>query len=74
MGLTGDQARALEGIGRCYLRDGSRTEGAAYLSRALAIYQRIGAADARRVKETRPVRMTILSSRRVAPCSWGTRA
>jgi Tfp pilus assembly protein PilF len=52
IGAPLEEARALEGIGRCHLRDGSRTEGAAYLSRALAIYQRIGAADARRVKET----------------------
>lgn len=37
------EARALEGIGRCDLRDGRTEEGAAALRRALTIYRRIGA-------------------------------
>lgn len=37
------EARALEGIGRCDLRDGRTDEGAVALRRALTIYQRIGA-------------------------------
>jgi len=40
--------RAIEGIGRCRLALGQRTEGTAALSEALDIYQRIGAPDAQR--------------------------
>jgi tetratricopeptide (TPR) repeat protein/transcriptional regulator with XRE-family HTH domain len=35
-------ARALEGIGRCYLRDGSSDMAAAALNEAFVIYQRVG--------------------------------
>jgi Tfp pilus assembly protein PilF len=52
IGAPFEEARALEGIGRCHLHDGNPAEGAAYLRQALAIYHRIGAADARRVKES----------------------
>jgi tetratricopeptide (TPR) repeat protein/transcriptional regulator with XRE-family HTH domain len=52
IGAPLEEARALEGIGRCHLHDGNSGEGAAYLRRALMIYRRIGAADARRVDET----------------------
>jgi tetratricopeptide (TPR) repeat protein/DNA-binding XRE family transcriptional regulator len=51
LGTPGEQARALEGIGRGLLhRDPA--EAAAHLRQALAIYQKIGAPDARRVQDT----------------------
>lgn len=37
------EARALEGLGRCDLRDGRTEDGATALRQALTIYQRIGA-------------------------------
>jgi len=46
------EAHALEGIGRCHLQDGNPGEGTAKLLQALAIYQRIGTPDARRVQQT----------------------
>ena len=52
LGAPLEEARALEGIGRCHLQDGNAREGAAQLQQALAIYQRIGAPDAQRVQET----------------------
>jgi tetratricopeptide (TPR) repeat protein/transcriptional regulator with XRE-family HTH domain len=52
IGVPFEQARALEGLGRAYLHDGDRGEAAAYLGRALVIYQRIGAQAAQRVEET----------------------
>ena len=47
-----EEARALEGTGRAHLQDGDTREGTACLEQALAIYQRIGAPDARRVQQT----------------------
>jgi tetratricopeptide (TPR) repeat protein/transcriptional regulator with XRE-family HTH domain len=51
LGTPHEEARALEGIGRSLLgRD--LAEAAARLRQALAIYQRIGVPDARRVQDT----------------------
>jgi hypothetical protein len=51
LGTPREEARALEGIGRSWLgRDPA--EAAAPLRQALAIYQRIGVPDARRVQDT----------------------
>ncbi len=47
-----EEARALEGIGHCLLRDGNPGDAAAHWQQALTIYQRIGAPDARRIRET----------------------
>lgn len=47
-----EQARALEGIGRCHLRAGTPGQGATPLHQALAIYQRIGSPCAQRVETT----------------------
>ena len=46
-----EEARALEGLGHCLLRDGD-PGAAAHWRQALAIYQRIGAPDAQRIQET----------------------
>ena len=45
-----DEARALEGLGRCYLADGQAGPAAARLRQALEIYQRIGSQYASRVE------------------------
>ncbi len=37
-----EEALALEGIGKCHLRDGKRAAGVESLRRALAIYEQIG--------------------------------
>jgi len=47
--LPAEEARALEGIGRCQLREPDSSEAAAPLHRALSIYQRIGSRHAQRV-------------------------
>jgi tetratricopeptide (TPR) repeat protein len=47
-----EEARALEGIGRCQLRALDIQIGAAHLHQALVIYQCIGAAETQRVAET----------------------
>jgi tetratricopeptide (TPR) repeat protein len=47
-----EEARALEGIGRCHLRDGRRAEGVESLRQALAIYEKIGSSSAGRVWRT----------------------
>jgi Tfp pilus assembly protein PilF len=47
-----EEARALEGIGLCDLRDGQLTQATERLGRALEIYQRIGSPAAARVQET----------------------
>ena len=52
IGAPLEEARALEGIGRCYLQDGHDREGTTHLQQALAIYQRIGAPGAQRVQQT----------------------
>ena len=52
LGAAQVEAHALEGIGRCHLQDGNPGEGTAKLLQALAIYQRIGTPDARRVQQT----------------------
>lgn len=51
LGTPGEQARALEGIGRSLLR-GDPAEAAAHLREALEIYQKIGAPEARSVRDT----------------------
>jgi tetratricopeptide (TPR) repeat protein/transcriptional regulator with XRE-family HTH domain len=51
LGAPLQEACALEGIGRSLLR-GDPAEAATYLREALAIYQRIGSPDARRVQAT----------------------
>jgi Tfp pilus assembly protein PilF len=48
-----EEARALEGIGRCHVREGNPGQGAADLRQALDIYRRSGAPEAQRV-ETPP--------------------
>ena len=47
-----EQARALEGIGTCHLRDGKRASGEESLRHALAIYEKIGSSSAGRVQRT----------------------
>jgi Flp pilus assembly protein TadD len=47
-----EEARALEGIGNSYLRDGNPGQAVAHLQQALTIYQRIGAPSAKRVEKT----------------------
>ena len=54
VGAPLEEARALEGIGRCYLQDGHDQEGTTHLQQALTIYQRIGAPGARRVQQALP--------------------
>jgi tetratricopeptide (TPR) repeat protein/transcriptional regulator with XRE-family HTH domain len=49
---TPEEARALEGLGCAHLQDGNHDEGLDCLRQALAIYQRIGAPAAQRVRET----------------------
>jgi tetratricopeptide (TPR) repeat protein len=51
LGTPGEQARALEGIGRSLLR-GDPAEAAAHLREALEIYQKIGAPEAQSVRDT----------------------
>ena len=46
------EARALEGLGHCLLRDGDPEGAATHWQQALAIYERIGAPDAQRIQET----------------------
>jgi Tfp pilus assembly protein PilF len=47
-----EQARALEGIGRCHLRQEQPGPAASRLREALAIYQRIGSPRAQDVETT----------------------
>ncbi len=47
-----EEARALEGIGRCHIQEGSPCQGAADLRQALAIYRRLGAPEAQRIETT----------------------
>jgi len=49
IGAQREEARALEGIGRCHLHDGHTTDGTTL---RLVVHQRIGAAAARGVEET----------------------
>ena len=51
LGTPGEQARALEGIGRSLLHR-APAEAAAHLREALEIYQKIGAPAARSVQDT----------------------
>jgi hypothetical protein len=46
-----EEARALEGIGQSYLRDGELSQAAAPLREALAVYQRIGSPGGQRVEK-----------------------
>jgi tetratricopeptide (TPR) repeat protein len=43
------EAHALEGIGRCLLHDSSISDSITYLRQALAIYQRLGVPEAKRL-------------------------
>ena len=45
-----EEARALEGIGHCRLRDGHAAEAATALRQALAIYERIGSPHTDRLR------------------------
>ena len=45
-----EEARAIEGIGLCHLRDGKQAEGVEPLRHALAIYEKIGSSSAGRVR------------------------
>jgi len=45
-----EEARAVEGIGRCQLKEGQTGYGVASLRKALAIYARIGSANGKRVE------------------------
>ena len=47
-----EEARALEGIGRCHIQKRNPGQGTADLRQALAIYRRIGAPEAQRVETT----------------------
>jgi hypothetical protein len=47
-----EEARALEGIGNCHLREGRVADGDARLRQALAIYLRISSPHAKRIKAT----------------------
>ena len=51
IGSRREQARALEGMGRCYLHDGDLGQGAGPLHQALAIYERIGSPGVKRVAD-----------------------
>jgi tetratricopeptide (TPR) repeat protein/transcriptional regulator with XRE-family HTH domain len=51
LGTPGEQARALEGMGRSLCRR-DPAEAAVHLREALEIYQKIGAPEARRVRDT----------------------
>ena len=46
-----EQARALEGLGRCHALEGSHSEGRKILRQALAVYQRIGSPRARELTQ-----------------------
>jgi tetratricopeptide (TPR) repeat protein len=52
IGALFEQGRALEGIGRCQLKDGQLLECAESLHQALVLYQRIGSPNAQRVEAT----------------------
>lgn len=41
-----EEARAMEGLGRCQIQDGNPAEATTQLRQALAIYQRIGSPNA----------------------------
>jgi tetratricopeptide (TPR) repeat protein/transcriptional regulator with XRE-family HTH domain len=45
-----EEARALEGLGRCDLRDGQPSQATDRLRQALSIYRRLGSPDSRRVE------------------------
>ena len=47
-----EEARALEGIGRCHVQERNPRQAAADLRQALAIYRRIGASETQRVETT----------------------
>jgi hypothetical protein len=47
-----EEARALEGLGRCLIQSGDGQAGAARLRQALEIYQRIGVPNAQQVEAT----------------------
>jgi len=53
VGITSahEETRALEGIGQCQLRQGHPDAAAPPLRQALAIYQRLGSANAQRVEK-----------------------
>jgi Tfp pilus assembly protein PilF len=45
-----EEARALEGIGNCHLREGHFDDAEAQLRQALAIYRRLNSPHARRIE------------------------
>jgi hypothetical protein len=52
VGASLEEGRALEGMGRCLIRDSSIGCGTAYLREALEAYERLGVPDARAVRAT----------------------
>lgn len=52
LALPLEEARAREGTGRCQLATGSQREGIGELEKALALYDRMGAFQSERVRET----------------------
>ncbi|MFI0420475.1 ATP-binding protein [Spongiactinospora sp. 9N601] len=50
IGAAREEARALEGIGRCHLREAPPGDAAAVLRQALTIYRRLGTPDAQRIE------------------------
>ena len=46
-----EEARALEGLGRSHLDDDGRGDAITFLRQALAIYQRIGAPNAKSLQQ-----------------------
>ena len=51
IGVPLEEARALEGIGKADLREGSHNAGLECLEQALTVYQSLGAPDAERVQK-----------------------
>ncbi|HEX6358341.1 tetratricopeptide repeat protein [Actinophytocola sp.] len=52
IGAALEEGRALEGMGRCLIRDSYTGAGTAYLREALEVYERLGVPDARAVRGT----------------------
>jgi hypothetical protein len=46
-----EEARALEGIGLCHLRDGRSFDGMQSLREAMVIYRKVGSLGAKRVRD-----------------------
>jgi len=65
-----EQARALEGTGRCHHQEGNPGQGSADLRQALAIYRRIGAPEAQRVEAILPASDDDHQGQRDEPTPW----